>query len=330
MPRLHRVVVEGGVYHVYNRLGRGERVFEQEEEALGFVRVLGEVVKRDELTVFAWCLMPNHFHLAVRTGAVPLDRPMRSLQQRVARRVNLRNRVHGPLWQGRYRCKLVDEERYLDQLLMYIHLNPVTSGIVDDPGVYPWSGHRELLGKVEPPIIDVDEVLSVFGTTRRAARSAYVRALKGAVEEEWIGDTTGRVPWWHLGRPSRGEEEDPEAAVRARREQEEQGPEWRPPLDAGELVRLVAVELGVEVQDLRSRSRSADLVRARELLMVLGVERYHVKVRDLARALGKSADGMSQALARGVMNRARRGDFRAALDELDRTIASSGVALKRR
>ena len=89
MPRKNRIFVEGGVYHVYNRLGRGERVFDQEIEAAAFVEQLGDVVKRDGLTVFAWSLLGNHYHLAVRTGVVSLDRPMRSLQQRVTRGVNL-------------------------------------------------------------------------------------------------------------------------------------------------------------------------------------------------------------------------------------------------
>lgn len=48
--------------------------------------------------------------------------------------------------QGRYRSKLVEDQRYLDQLLIYIHLNPVQAGLVDDPAKYRWSGHRELLG----------------------------------------------------------------------------------------------------------------------------------------------------------------------------------------
>ena len=149
MPRPDRIFVEGGFYHVYNRLGRGERVFEQEKEAAAFVGLLRDVAERDGLTVFAWCLLSNHYHLAVRTGVIPLDRPMRSLQQRVTRGVNLRRRVYGPLWQGRYRAKLVKDQRYLDQLLIYIHLNAVTAGIVDDPADYRWSGHCELLGNAK-------------------------------------------------------------------------------------------------------------------------------------------------------------------------------------
>ena len=196
--------MEGGVYHVYNRLGRGERVFDQEIEAAAFVEQLREVVQRDGLTVFAWCLLGNHYHLAVRTGVISLDRPMRSLQQRVTRGVNLRRRVYGPLWQGRYKAKLVEDQRYLDRLLIYIHLNPVVAGIVDDPAVHRWSGHLELLGKVKKPITDVDEVLMLFGKTRRTARRAYVRAMKGTIAEPWAGEGPGRLPVVEARAPGRG------------------------------------------------------------------------------------------------------------------------------
>jgi putative transposase len=63
MPRPARVHVEGGIYHVYNRLGRGERVFDREQHAEAFVSLLRDLAQRDGLTVYAWCLMSNHYHL---------------------------------------------------------------------------------------------------------------------------------------------------------------------------------------------------------------------------------------------------------------------------
>ena len=236
MPRPKRVVVEGGVYHVYNRVGRGERVFNQTDAAARFVELLGQVAERDDLSILAWCLMVNHYHLAVRTGAVALDRPMRSLQQRLTRENNRQRQVSGPLWQGRYRAKLVQDQDYLFLLLAYIHLNPVSAGLVDDPAAYRWSGHREILGKDMHPIVDVDAVLSLFGKTRRSARAAYVRRLKGAVDDEWLGESPGRLPWWRLGRPPNGEDDDPEAAIRARQRRKEQGPKWRPSWEPGQFV----------------------------------------------------------------------------------------------
>jgi hypothetical protein len=225
------------------------------------------------------------------------------------------------LWQGRFKVKLVDSPRYMDQLLAYIHLNPVTAGIVNDPAEYRWSGHLDLLGRRRKPIVDVAEVLRVFGRTRRSARAAYVRCLKGAVEEEWIGEAPGRLPWWRLGRPPKGENEDPEDAVRQRRRKEQLGPDWRPQIDAETFVNKSAAHLGLDEGDLRSSGRSEEVVEARELLMTLGVERYRLKVKELAEQLGKSPGGMSQALARGIAKRVEDADFRNKLRELDLELA---------
>ncbi len=80
MPRGRRVLVEGGLYHVYNRFARGEDVFVDPEEAVEFSELLREVKQRDGLTVYAWALLSNHYHIAVRTSAVPLSRSMQRLQ----------------------------------------------------------------------------------------------------------------------------------------------------------------------------------------------------------------------------------------------------------
>ena len=239
--------------------------------------MLRDVVYRDGLTVLAWCLMSNHYHLAVRTGVVGLDRAMRSLQQRVTRGVNLRRRVWGPLWQGRYRAKLIEDQAYLDCLLAYIHLNPVAAGLCEDPAGYDWSGHREILGTVRRPLVDIDAVLALLGRTRRSARAAYLRSLAAASTQAWVGEGPGQLPWWRLGRPPEGEDDDPEAAVRARRLREERGPEWRPPISVADLLARGAALLAVELDDVRSRRRDAALVRARELLVAVGVERFGLK-----------------------------------------------------
>ena len=73
MPRRHRVLVEGGLYHVHNRFASGEEVFADPEEAIEFVDLLRTVKTRDDWTVFAWCPMSNHYHLAIRVRSVPLS-----------------------------------------------------------------------------------------------------------------------------------------------------------------------------------------------------------------------------------------------------------------
>jgi REP element-mobilizing transposase RayT len=72
MGRPLRVLVEGGLYHVYNRVARGEPVFADEAEAGRFVARVRKLKGQDGFSVLAWCVMSNHYHLAVRMGSVPL------------------------------------------------------------------------------------------------------------------------------------------------------------------------------------------------------------------------------------------------------------------
>ena len=80
MPRSQRNLLEGGLYHVYNRFARGEQIFADRGEAERFHDLVREVKRRDGFLLYAWCLMSNHYHLAMRTLAVPLSRTLGFLQ----------------------------------------------------------------------------------------------------------------------------------------------------------------------------------------------------------------------------------------------------------
>lgn len=118
MPRRLRVFVEGGLYHVYNRFARGEGVLADPEEAIEFAELLREVKRRDGLTVFAWALLPNHYHIALRTSAIPLSRTMQYLQGIYSLRFNRRWRRTGPLWQSRYQARIIDDQESYDRVMV--------------------------------------------------------------------------------------------------------------------------------------------------------------------------------------------------------------------
>jgi len=204
MGRRPRILVAGGIYHVYNRVSRGAHVFRDDEEADRLEGLLAATKKRDDFQILAWCVMSNHYHLAVRMGEVALSRSMRTIHQRFAQSYNGRNRVFGPFWQGRYRSRYVDDEGYLRQLIAYIHLNPVAAGIVKDASKYRWCGHREVLGKaVGRRLVDVDETLLAFHPKRRNALAGYRSAMSLALSEDWRSEGPGRLPWWRIGRPQK-------------------------------------------------------------------------------------------------------------------------------
>jgi len=316
MPRRARVFVEGLIYHVYNRVGRGEAPFKLADEADRFVGLMHDVKQRDGLIVFAWCLMPNHVHLAVRTSTVPLWRSMRTLQHRYAQAFNRRCRVFGPLWQSRYKARPVTDEVSLLRLLAYIHLNPVAAGMVDDPARYRWSGHRELLRRTPGALIDADEVFGLFGGTRRQALRAYRELLGQTQGASWLGSALEALPWWGAA-PERAEASpglDPlgRSPGRARRR-----------LTADEFLVRVTPILGVSARELASPQRGLRLLEARELLAVLAVERWQVGVKALADTLGKSRDGVSLWVQRAAARRQVDPRFVARLDDLDGRLAEN-------
>ena len=196
MPRRARVVVEDAVYNVYNRFARGAEIFTSSEDTERFVDLLDRARERDGLTVLAWCLLSNHYHLAVRTGPIPLSHTLGFVQASFAQGYNRRSHGSGPLWQSRYKAKLVEDERYLMPLIAYIHLNPVAAGLVADPADHRASGHRELLGCSPVRLVDVDAALELFAGTRRDARRVYLATLRGIQEKRLPGEAPGRLPWW--------------------------------------------------------------------------------------------------------------------------------------
>jgi len=221
---------------------------------------------------------------------------------------------------------MVEEQQYLDWLVAYIHLNPVSAGVVSDPADYRWTGHRDLIGRAGNTIVDVDEVLHQFGGTRRTARARYVRALNGAAEEDWAGERPGGLPWWRLGRPPKGEEQEVPQPGSEKAYVDVLGRSTgleRPALAVEDFVTQGSAFLGVSVAELAGRGRSTAVVRARELIATLGVERYGLRVNALARVINKSPEAVSRCVSRGAQLRRSDADFKARFDGLDRLLTQS-------
>lgn len=320
MPRRPRVFVAGAVYHVYARVARGERVFGDAREAAAFVDVLRAVKREHGLSVLAWCLMSTHYHLAVRTDQVPLWRTMKLIQGRFARSYNRRHRVLGPFWQGRYKAILVPDQRYLEQVIAYIHLNPVTARVVSDPAGYRWSGHRELLGRVSDPLADVNEALALFGSKRGPARQAYVTCLRGERKAAWIGARPDRLPWWR----GAGDSEAPVTLAEGRARVDALGASTVPDrvrLSPDDYLTRVCRLHGLGPADLAGRRKDPTAVRVRELAILVGVEVVGLRIKDLGACLGMNPGSVSRVLARAGQRARKEASFRRQRAKLEERLA---------
>lgn len=319
MARRARVVVEGGLYHVYNRISSGEPVFADPNEAIEFIEIIRDVKKRDGWTIFAWSVMSNHFHLVVRTSSVPLWRGMHGIQNRFSRGFNRRLGRTGSLWQGRYRAKYVEDQSYLGRLVLYVHLNPVKAGLVEDPVEYPFAGHREVKKQLRSPLVDVDEMLLCFGETQKAARQSYLRAIRIGVdpnapeiESTWhpfnyTKDTPLQVNADAFFVDVLGRSTDLE----------------RPTLEADEFIKQVCKLAGFDFEHLASRARDRETAGARRLVVTLGVERWRQKGTALACVLKKNPDVVSWWVGEGIRRRLKDEEFTTKLDKLDKKLSAS-------
>lgn len=326
MPRSPRVFLEGGVYHVYNRVTRGERVFDEDHESLFLLDTMRRVRDRDGFVVLAWCIMGNHYHLAVRCRSVPLWRSMASIHSKVSKSYNARYRIYGSFWQGRYKAKLVETPEYLRQLLVYIHLNPVTAGIVERPDEYVWSGHREVVRRFKNPFVDPDELLLAFDETRKAARSAYLSSIRAAFDEDWTDGAPGTLPWWPLGRPPKDHQEDELRMKSGTPSIDELGRSTaleQPSLTPDDFIVRVLKVLKITREEVASGTKRREVVRAREILFSLGVERYGLKVTKMAAALHVNYDSASLWGRRGAQRRAGDAEFALRAEEVDAAVAST-------
>jgi REP element-mobilizing transposase RayT len=191
--------VQGGYYHIYNRGAGRQAIFCKERNYLYALRLLNKVVGECDVTVIAYCLLPNHYHWLLRqddetpAGKVPA-RVFGSYTQAFNRAYDR----SGTLFEGPYKARAVETDAYLVNLCSYIHLNPVYHGLVATPEAWPYSNYLEWIGKRSGKLVDRDLVRSYFATPQ--AYEDCVRELqqqytfqedgsfledKGLVHDDW-------------------------------------------------------------------------------------------------------------------------------------------------
>ena len=157
MPRQARLDAPGVLHHVMARGIERRRIFLDDRDREDFLRRLSELATSTALEVYAWSLMPNHFHLLVRTVKLSLSQNMRSLMSGYAGYFNRRHRRHGHVFQNRFKSIVCEEEVYLLELVRYLHLNPLRAKVVKhirELERYPYSGSLGPFGTGSPSLAE--------------------------------------------------------------------------------------------------------------------------------------------------------------------------------
>jgi putative transposase len=192
MPRKARLIVPGAVYHVMGRCLETCQMFSDDTDREGFLAILETCLNRTNTQCYAWVLMCNHYHLVLRLGAAELWEVMKPLNMRYAQYHSKKTGRRGPLFMDRYKSIVTQDQNYAQELVRYVHLNPVRAGICKNLHTlerYPWSGHSVLMGRIERKFQDTRSVLRRFGPTNAEARKTYCQYLRDGLEKGTEADT---------------------------------------------------------------------------------------------------------------------------------------------
>ncbi len=323
MPRGPRLDAPGVFHHVWARGIERRKIFLNDDDREDFLQRLTMLSQDGACFIYAWSLMDNHFHLAFRTGKVPLSNTMRRLMTGYAVRFNRKKKRSGHLFQNRYGSTIVDEDVYFLRLIRYIHLNPLWAGIVRNLwnlNKYKWTGHSVLMGNAEHSFQVVDEVLGMFSKRAGAAR----RALQDFMREKEARQDQSIFGGGGLVRSMGGVTE----TIRAKNRDERQMHDERV-LGDGSFVESVLAEIEcdeqpkqsdglglakklerlikktckrakVSAEELRQGSRRRQVARVREVISHLALRRFGMSAAAVARVMSVRAYSVSRAAERGA------------------------------
>ena len=321
MPRKSRIDAPGALHHIIGRgIDRG-LIFRDDVDRDRFIERLGALLSETRTACYAWALMPNHFHLLVRTGAVPVAGLMLRLLTGYAIVFNRRHRRWGHLFQNRYKSILCQEDPYFLELVRYIHLNPLRAKLVDSVEAlddYPYSGHSALMGNRPVDWQDTAAVLARFGRRKRKARIGYRAYLCEGIEQgrrpELVGGGLIRsLGGWDEVKAQRRQKEYMKGDERilgdsdyvmdvlnAANESLKRKYQLKASgLNRDKVAERVADLLGLPVEAVWAAGKHRRTVAARSLLCYWTVRQLGVSMSSLAQRLGISPTAVSQSVVRG-------------------------------
>lgn len=177
MPYREPIFFKGGYYHVYSRGSEKRVIFLDRADKERFLTRVKEYKDKHQISILCYCLMPNHYHLLVQqTTEESLTTFISRLNLAYAMYFNKRYERVGPLFQGRFKAKNIENDEYLVHLSRYIHLNPLEIVGSIDVEFYHWSSLQYYVGRRKDGLIDTNLIIAYFGG--KNGREKYLKFIK--------------------------------------------------------------------------------------------------------------------------------------------------------
>jgi REP element-mobilizing transposase RayT len=287
-------------------------LFLDDRDRNAMVQLLKRYIRETGCRCYAWALMRNHYHLLLRTGELELWRTMKPLNMRYAQYHAKRYGRRGPLFGDRYKSIVTQDQNYVQELVRYVHLNPLRAGVCRSLRVldsYRWTGHSVLMGRQPNLFQDTRAVLARFGSRAAGARQAYRDFLQDglssdeetgceqAVRSSNRGRERGRsAQRWVIGDPEFVAKVMSDAEARrlrvSRLEREGRDLAW--------LAAKVCRGVKISPHELAVRHRGGPISDARQEFCFVCTREYGVRATDVAAYLGISPGAVSNLVRKRI------------------------------
>ena len=291
MARKPRIEFPGAFYHVITRGNNRQKIFADDEDYKYFLGRLNHYKERFKFVLFAYVLMPNHIHLLLETGEVPLSRIMQSLQFTYTQKFNRRHKKVGHLFQGRYKAILCQKESYLLELIRYIVLNPVRARLVKRPVDWRWNSYFDLLRLKEGHVVSFEEVLALFGTKPAGAAKSLQKHINGGLAE-------GHNESYYKLKDQRvlGEDEFAQEVVKLGDAMSGDFEYYNVTID--DVVKMVAEQMGIGEDRIRSVMRERIGAKARGVVAYISKTMCGKTAKEVGQYFGRSEPVLSKLVRR--------------------------------
>jgi len=135
---------------VLNRGNARQEIFHRAKDYEAFINLMKKARERYFVKIFAYCLMPSHFHILLMPNRTEdLSRWLQWLMTSHVRRYHQHYGSSGHIWQGRFKSFIVQEDVHLLMVLRYVEANPIRAGLVSGARDWVCSSHGEARGDRE-------------------------------------------------------------------------------------------------------------------------------------------------------------------------------------
>jgi len=280
VPRPRQLHVPGGTYHVSQSGGTYRPLFTGTHDYDAFANIFTGLTHKGQLTVHAYCWMPESIQFAATVAEQPLATFMQRLASAYTRHVKRHTTVAGPLYRHRYRAALIDADKYLLPLVRYLHELPAAHAL---DALATRTSHAAYSSKLSDPCVDRTRVeaqlqqhhmsyAALMQSSHMNKPHLFRRLGKGG--PRIIGDAVFIATLPRAARP----------------------PHTRVTLE--EIIRGVVALLALDIESIASKSRARELVLARALIAWLAVERGVCSLTKVGERLRRDPSTLSITIAR--------------------------------